>query len=163
MPSTRFIVAAVAVVPVLAIAASAVSDLAEEPEATALSQPWELGEATSLSVALDGRGNSSLAWSGDRPLGIESRHQLGEGFSLHLGAEALADVPPIEASGGVPDWQAGAAVRAKLDDHWSAGVGAGWRSTTTATGLSAAIDSDRRIGAIDDGEGVVWFRLSASF
>jgi hypothetical protein len=59
--------------------------------------------------------------------------------------------------------QAGAAVRAKLDDRWTAGVGAGWRSTATETGLSAVLDADRRSGAFDDGEGVVWLRLSASF
>jgi hypothetical protein len=163
MPSIKTILACTAAVPVLAIGASALSDLATEPVAATLSQPWELGEAASVAVALDGRGTSSLAWSGERPIGLESRHELGEGVSLHFGAEALAAATPIEAIGSAADWQAGAAVRARLDDHWTAGVGGGWRSTTSTSGLSAFIDADRRTGALDEGEGVVWFRLSASF
>lgn len=163
MPSHKAILAVLAAVPVLAIGARAVSELADEPVSSKLSQPWELGEATDLSVELDGRGTSSLQWSGSRPVGIETRHDLGEGVSLHFGAEALTRVAPGELLEQYPDWQAGAAVRAKLDDRWTAGVGAGWRSTSTATGLSAVLDADRRSDAFDDGEGVVWFRLSASF
>lgn len=163
MPSRKAIVVLLATVPVLAIGARALSELADEPVSSRLSQPWELGESTSLSLELDGRGASSLQWSGSRPVGIETRHELGDGVSLHLGAEALTRVSPGEVLEQYPDWQAGAAVRAKLDDRWTAGVGAGWRSTSTATGLSAVLDADRRSGAFDDGEGVVWLRLSASF
>jgi hypothetical protein len=184
MPSLKTILACTAAVPVLAIAGSALSDLAngalsdmsEQPVASTLSQPWQLGEAASVAVALDGRGTSSLAWSRDRPIGLESRHQLGEGVSLHFGAEALAGQTPSGATLNASDWQAGAALRAKLDSHWTAGVGGGWRSTTststtststtstsTASGLSTFLDSDRRGGGFDEGEGVVWLRLSAEF
>jgi hypothetical protein len=179
MPSLKTILACTAAVPVLAIAGSALSELAsgaptdmsEQPVASTLSQPWQLGEAASVAVALDGRGTSSLAWSGDRPIGLESRHQLGEGVSLHFGAEALAGQTPSGATLNASDWQAGAALRAKLDSHWTAGVGGGWRSTTststtstsTASGLSTFLDSDRRGGGFDEGEGVVWLRLSAEF
>ena len=163
MPSRKATFALLATVPVLAIGARALSELADEPFSDRLSQPWELGESTSLSVELDGRGTSSLEWSGSRPVGIETRHDLGEGVSLHIGAEALTRVAPGELLERNPGLQAGAAVRAKLDDRWTAGVGAGWRSTATETGLSAVLDADRRSGAFDDGEGVVWLRLSASF
>ena len=181
MASLKTILACTAAVPVLAIAGSALSELAngalselangalsdvsEEPVASTLSQPWQLGEAASVAVALDGRGTSSLAWSGERPIGLESRHQLGEGVSLHFGAEALAGQTPSGATLNASDWQAGAALRAKLDSHWTAGVGGGWRSTTSTStsGLSTFLDSDRRGGGFDEGEGVVWLRLSAEF
>ncbi|MCX5649935.1 MAG: hypothetical protein NTU45_00880, partial [Planctomycetota bacterium] len=68
MPSLKTILACTAAVPVLAIAGSALSelsngapsDISEEPVASTLSQPWQLGEAASVAVALDGRGTSSL-------------------------------------------------------------------------------------------------------
>lgn len=168
MPAFKAILVLAAAVPVLAIGARALSELADESATTVLSQPWELGESASMSVALDGRGSSSLAWSSDRPIGLESRHEIAEGVSLHLGAEALAGATANDAWARTPDWQAGAAVRAKLDDHWTAGAGAGWRSTASANGLSAFLDSDRGTQGVGssgeaDGEGVVWFRLSASF
>lgn len=161
MPRTTSIFTAVTGLCVVALGAHALVLDSEEPLRRELSQPWNLGEADELSVALDARGDSSLAWSAERPLGIESRHELIDGVSLHVGGEALlGDLPGETASrlpGRLPDWQAGAAVRAKLDKRWSADVGAGWRSTTSG-GLSAALDADRRAG-----EGVVWLRLSASF
>jgi hypothetical protein len=163
MPRTASIFTAVAGLCVAALGAHALVLDSDEPLRRELSQPWKLGEADDLSVALDARGDSSLAWSAERPLGIESRHELVDGVSLHVGGEALIGDLPGETAPRLPDWQAGAAVRAKLDDRWTAGVGAGWRSTTSG-GLSAALDSDRRSGSLDgEGEGVVWFRLSASF
>lgn len=178
MPARKTILVLAAAAPILAIGARAVSErnqlgeladerTVDEPMVDELSQPWELGESASVSVALDGRGASSLAWSADRPIGLESRHELGQGVSLHVGAEALAGAIPNESLASTPDWQAGAAVRAKLDDRWTAGVGAGWRSTASTNGLSAFLDSERSAGAFDrdsqEGEGVVWLRLSASF
>lgn len=160
-PHHAILVAAVAV-PMLALGAHAVIG-DDEQAATTLSQPWQLGDEPSVSVALDGGGASSVGWSGDRPIGLESRHEIADGVSLHFGAEALSRAEGSDLLEQVPDWQAGAALRARLDDRWTAGVGAGWRSTASGSSLSSVLDSDQRAGALDDGEGVVWFRLSASF
>lgn len=160
MPRIRTILLATAALSASALAAHAPSGWSDEPLRRELSQPWKLGEAESLSLALDARGDSRVAWSADRPLGLEGRHQIADGVSLHVGGEALASADPVELSGRVPDWQAGAALRAKLDRRWTAGVGAGWRS---ASGLSRALDAGERRSAAEEGEGVVWLRLSASF
>jgi hypothetical protein len=161
-PRHAILLASVAA-PTLALAAHAVIGEADEPRATTLSQPWRLGDEPSVSVALDGGGASSVGWSGDRPIGLESRHEIADGVSLHFGAEALSRAEGSDLLEQVPDWQAGAALRTRLDGRWTAGIGAGWRSTASGSSLSSVLDTDQRAGALDDGEGVVWFRLSASF
>ena len=63
MPSLKTILACTAAVPVLAIAGSALSDLAngalsdmsEQPVASTLSQPWQLGEAAWRAYAREAR------------------------------------------------------------------------------------------------------------
>lgn len=170
MPSPRLIVLSTAAIASLALAARAMSGLAEgspdapEPGPRALSQPWQLGEAQGMSVALDAEGRSSLGWSADRPMAIEARHELGDGLSAHLGAEALAPVGAGGLAARAPDWQAGVALRQKLDDRWTASFGAGWR-TASGAGLGSFVDGGRQ--TLSDGggggEGVVWLRFTASF
>ncbi len=146
-------------------------DAETEPETATreIVRPWSLGGEADLALSLDARGRSSLAWSAERPFGLEARHELGDGVSLHIGAEALAGAGPLDPRVGEPAWQTGAAVRTRLDDAWTADLGVGWRNASiTTTGFDAALgdraqrttNSDWKDGR---GEGVVWLRLSASF
>lgn len=167
----RPLLIAVATLPFLAIGLRASSELIDAPQRRELSQPWALGGPASIAVPMDARGGSRIEWSAERPVGIGMRHELADGIALHVGAEALADAQALEAlevletpetpdaDARLPAWQAGAAVRVRLDDHWNAGVGAGWRSIGRSGGSDWTQDADAR----ETGEGVIWFGLSGTF
>jgi hypothetical protein len=99
-------------------------------------------------------------------MGLETRHVVANGVTLHVGAEALAEpaiFDQVASDEVAPQWQAGTALRVRLDDRWSAGVGAGWRSSSADGALSSVFERSRDIGWRDSGEGVVWFGLRAEF
>ena len=176
MLRSKSILVALLSLPTLAMGAYGLGGMAghdaeTEPEIATreIVRPWSLGGDADLALPLDARGSSSLAWSAERPFGLEARHELGDGVSLHIGAEALAGAGPLDPRAGEPAWQTGAAIRARLDDAWTADLGVGWRNASvTTTGFDAALGdrAQRTMGANwGDGreEGVVWLRLSASF
>jgi hypothetical protein len=173
MPRSKSTLAALLALSTLAMGAYSLGGLAlergeDETPTREMVRPWSLGGEADLSLPLDGGGRSSLAWSADRPFGLEARHELGDGVSLHVGAEALAGAGPLDPRAGEPAWQTGAAIRTKLDDSWTADLGVGWRNASvTATGFGEALgDAARPLDAAWNdgrGEGVVWLRLSASF
>jgi len=178
MLRSKSILVALLSLPTLAMGAYGLGGMAghdaePEPEIATreIVRPWSLGGEADLALPLDARGRSSLAWSAERPIGLEARHELGEGVSLHIGAEALAGAGPLDPRVGEPAWQTGAAVRARIDDAWTADLGVGWRNASvTATGFDAALEdrAQRTMGpdwsdGRGEGEGVVWLRLSASF
>ena len=142
------------------------NDVEQESLRRGLAQPWTLGEHATVAVPLDGRGLSSVEWSSERPMGLETRHVVANGVTLHVGAEALAEpaiFDQVASDEVAPQWQAGTALRVRLDDRWSAGVGAGWRSSSADAALSSVFERSRDIGWRDSGEGVVWFGLRAEF
>jgi len=174
MLRSKSILVAVLALPTLAMGAYSLGGLVSvrgdaEPPTREIVRPWSLGGKADLALPLDARGSASLAWSAERPFGLEARHELGDGVSLHIGAEALAGAGPLDPRAGEPAWQTGAAVRARLDDAWTADLGVGWRNASvTTTGFDAALgDRAQRTMGPDwsdgRGEGVVWLRLSASF
>ena len=138
-----------------------------------LSQPWSLGSSAGDALTIGGDGGPSVGWSAEQPIGLELRHQLVDGVTAHFGAEAAMSEGPRRWSAGddsTPrdrdalgqlDWQAGAGLRVRLDENWSAGVGACWRSSRAPIGWDAAMN-DRGDASLD-GEGVVWLSLRAEF
>lgn len=151
----------------LLVGATASSDLGSESAAIELAKPWSLGDPETAALLLDERGVSRVAWDAAKPIGLESRHVLARGVSLHIGGEALplrgTDAVGRTLSGDESDWQVGAGLRARLDERWSVGVGASWRSGgTDGLPVLSPLRSRSAVGA-GDGEGVVWLRLSASF
>jgi hypothetical protein len=159
--------AATATLAALLVGATASSDLGSESAALELAKPWSLGDPETAALPLDERGMSQVAWDAGKPIGLESRHALARGVSLHIGGEVLplrgADAVGRPVSGDDSDWQVGAGLRARLDERWSVGVGASWRSgSTDGLPILTPLRSRSSVGS-GDGEGVVWLRLSASF
>ena len=124
-------------------------------------------------LVIGGDGGPSVGWSAEQPIGLELRHRVIDGVTAHVGAEAAMSEDPRRSSGGGEptardrdalgelDWQAGAGLRLRLDENWSAGVGASWRSSRAPIGWDASV-SDRGDASLD-GEGVVWLSLRAEF
>jgi len=152
---------------------SSAGEREEEELIKPLSQPWSLGSSASDARMTAGDGGPAIGWSAEQPVGLEIRHRVIDGVTAHVGAEAAMSDDPRRLGGGDGstardrdalgqlDWQAGAGLRVRLDDNWSAGVGASWRSSRTPIGWDAAMNErgDARL----DGEGVVWLSLRAEF